>query len=178
MLHLPHLEMIDELLRQTPPLASRVEASDPSAAPAVRAWLLAVEELLGKLRVPGAARFAALRLALTGGGSDGERRGRRRAEQTRARTSLGQGVELLEAMVAADRERLRVAEEVALAIVVEALGQGVTPPVGAASHEALLRGFWASASAHPALAALARQLVARTGPTDALALVDRALARQ
>lgn len=178
MLHLPHVEMIDAQFRAAPALASRIEQADPTAAAAVRAWLVATEELLGRLRQPGAARFAALRVTLTGAVDDERRGGRRRAELSRARAALAQGVELLESLVAADRERLRVAEEVALAIVVEALGAGVGPPADAASHEAILRGFWAAASSHPAVAPLARQLLARTGPADALALVDRALARR
>lgn len=178
MLHLPHLEMIDELLRRAPAIATRVERGDPMAPDAVHGWLLSVEELLGKMRVSGSARFAALRVTLTQE-PDGDRRGgRRRAQIGRARTTLAQAVELLESLVASDRERLRVSEEVALAIVVEALGAGIGPPPGATSHEAMLRGFWAQASAHPPLAQLARQLVARTGPTDALAMIDRALSRK
>lgn len=177
MLHLPHLEMIDELLRKAPALATRLERVEPGAAVAVHGWLLAIEELLNNTRLGNAARFAALRVTMTHE-PEGERRGnRRRAEANRARVALAQGVELLESMVAADRERLRVAEEVALAIVVEALGHGVAV-AAAPSHEAMLRGFWSQASTHPAIAQLARQLVARTGPTDALALVDRALSRR
>jgi hypothetical protein len=178
MLHVPHLEMIDELARQAPALATRVEQGDPTAAAAIRAWLTAAEELFGKLRRGGAARFAALRLALTAEPDDERRGGRRRAELGRARAALTQGIELVEALVAADRDRLRVAEEVALAVVVEALGHGVVPPAGATSHEAVLRGFWAAASSHPEVSGLARQLLARTGPADALALIDRALARR
>lgn len=186
MLQLVQLEELRVLLLRVPGLVNLLESKDHRLSGEVKDWLSSIETALGHNRLPATARVASLR-ALLIGAERGEipselclrdQPARRAIRDAAASYAIRAASEAVGAAIGQDVARVAEAERCMQQLVVLGKRRGVLPDTTSfADLTEALRTTWDMLCADPELSAGTTNIESLVEASDALVLLDRALAR-
>ncbi len=184
MLHLLNLEEIEAWLLRVPALVKRFEERDPGFVPAVKSWLVGVEDTLSRNGMPETSEIAVCRGALISverGFPDGVapqgRMGARNLRQARASHLLKRATDLIAETIHSRRRQADEAGRVMMQIVAVADHLDLIPVDSGQNHTAYLEAILVAMSNRAELTSLVVHVIGLLGKADTLMMLDRSIAR-
>jgi hypothetical protein len=178
-------EEILAVLREVPILVDKLEARNANLFEDVLGWLKQAEQTLTNNRLPAASQIAVYRARLIEAGRGVQQAdltivGRLSVSKIKEATAallLGHSNGVLQALIAEQQPVFQEAERIARQVLALARVKGlVTAPGDGAPQQRFLHELRDKLAADPDLATVHAHIVGLVGATDALVLLDRALA--
>lgn len=183
MLHVLNLEEIESLLLMVPLLVKRFEERDPDFFQEVKSWLVEVEEMLSKNRLPQSSEIAVCRgtlISIERGFSDGaelqSRMGARHLREVRASHVLKRATELISETVRVRRDQVDEACRVMMQIAAVADHLGLIPNGAGQNHTTYLQSVLLRITNRAEITSLVVHVTGLLGNTDTLIVLDRSIA--
>ncbi len=183
-MNIPSLDVVQELLLQAPSMVDMYDRHDRAFPPSVKEWLVRMEELMAKSKVPIASNLAMLRSMIVsserGTVPDGivlpGKLTRSRIMETVSIAVFRKAVDIVTEEIKPQLTRVRESEELMRQLVAYGtrknliIGLGTIP-----DRTARLMATWSNLSRDPEIGVATSRVVGLVGMYDALILLDREL---
>jgi hypothetical protein len=183
MLHLLNLEEIESHLLKIPALVRHFEDRGPEFVSAVKAWLVAAEDMLVNNRLAVASEIAVCRGALISaergfpnGPVPTSRSGTRHLKEAQAASLLKHATNSVTEAIRSRRSQIDEAERVMMQMVAVAGRLGLIPPESGQERTAYLQSIVQAMSGRGELASFLTHVTGLLGNSDTLIILDRSLA--